>query len=80
MSLPPVHDFSDDPEGFQAHIDAEMAKPCQHCERLAPTTERPGFDLFGGNPGPTEIVCTACGGRRATFYPRSSAPREDGAS
>lgn len=65
--LPPVLDFSDDPEGFAAHLRAELAKPCQHCDQIAPTRLRLGFGLSGDSL--IDYVCAACGERRARFYP-----------
>lgn len=69
MSGPPVFDFSDDPDGFDRHLQAELAKPCQHCEQVAPTYERQGLNLFGLRNPPTELICAACGMRRAAHYP-----------
>lgn len=67
--LPPVYDYSDDPVGFQTHLDLELAKPCQHCDTLAPVKRTAHRDLFGGPRPFVEIHCAACGERRASFYP-----------
>lgn len=69
MSKPPVYDYSDDPEGFAAHIKREMAKPCVHCDTVALVDERQERNLFGGRPF-TVLVCGACGIRRASYIPR----------
>ena len=63
-------DFSDDPDGFRAHIERVLALPCVHCEQVAPTIEREGRSLFQPRDRqPIEIVCAASGERRATFQP-----------
>lgn len=67
--LPPVFDYSDDPEAFDRHLHREMAKPCVHCDVVALVERVEIPNLFGGPKPWIEMMCTACGERRASFYP-----------